>query len=69
MYWNVSQYITYSSSNCWIVTLDVLKSVWHTIADGRWYGWIVTLDVLKCGAMLKILSQLNSWIVTLDVLK
>ena len=31
----------------WIVTLDVLKSVYYAVVDTFFYCWIVTLDVLK----------------------
>ena len=54
---------------CWIVTLDVLKSVKRKKEMKKLPRWIVTLDVLKFKTQTKMIAQIHSWIVTLDVLK
>ena len=47
MYWNPNGRHHILSMDSWIVTLDVLKSVYDYHNGSSGYRWIVTLDVLK----------------------
>ena len=47
MYWNFVTGSIFSTKTCWIVTLDVLKSLSDLYQQTNDNCWIVTLDVLK----------------------
>ena len=49
MYWNKNLSAISAISLCWIVTLDVLKSMSDLFNNAFLLCWIVTLDVLKLG--------------------